>query len=378
MEDINYTPNSNKNQLIANHTYTHVPYPIICNNGNDPVTYIDLLDFGTLKRFGITDYETGLNPNADITTWQNFVISVDKHIRALNARIQSLESTVSLISITPSGNQEWYGETQDTFTANTNVNWMLSNTTDFSRTPASGQSTTIRYIGTENSSGTLEILTNKSSYTVGETAQITIRFNSGSSSTKSTTVTASSQISNTSKSFTITKYIEATSLSGVMCTNPDGSIVSKSLSNNAATFLYTFSTSGSQTFTASGTGVTSVSTTVTVSAGETPSRNTYWYVGIIPPTDPNNAEQNTGNNKWTPLSSKPSQISVATDMQIPISRWYVAIPHNYGFQPYESTGSSPDNVSFEKSSNALIINNIQYDIYHSWDPILSLNVIFKE
>ena len=377
MQDINYTPNTNKSQLIANHTYTHVPYPIICNNGNDPVTYIDLLDFGTLKRFGITDNETGLNPNVDITTWQNFVISVDKHLRALNARIQSLESTVSLISITPSGNQEWYNETQDTFTANTNVNWMLSDTTDFSRTPASGQSTTIRYIGTSGSSGTLEISTNKSSYTVGETATVTIRFNGGSSSTKSTTVTASSQISNASKSFTITKHIEAASLSNVTCTKPNGSTENKSFTNGSAVFQYTFNTSGSQTFTASGSGVTSVSKTVTVSAGETPSGSAYWYVGVVTPTDPNNAAQNTGNNKWTSLSSTPASISVNTGMEIPPAVWYIAIPHSYGFQAYDSTGAAPDQAAYTKSSNALTVNGIQYDLFTGAGMAIAVNAVFK-
>lgn len=102
----------------------------------------------------------------------------------------------------------------------------------------------------------------------------------------------------------------------------------------------------------------------------------YWYVGVIPPTDPNNPDENTGNNKWTLLTTTPTEISVNTDMQIPISRWYIAIPHSYGFQAYDSTGSSPDNVSFEKSQ--ITINNVQYDLFHSYDPILSVNVIFKK
>lgn len=109
------------------------------------------------------------------------------------------------------------------------------------------------------------------------------------------------------------------------------------------------------------------------SGGET---NDYWYVGVVSPTDPNNPDENTGNNKWTLLTTTPTEISVNTDMQIPISRWYIAIPHSYGFQAYDSTGSSPDNVSFEKSQ--ITINNVQYDLFHSYDPILSVNAVFKK
>ena len=102
----------------------------------------------------------------------------------------------------------------------------------------------------------------------------------------------------------------------------------------------------------------------------------YWYVGVIPPTDPNNPDENTGNNKWTYLSSTPSQIFVETDMQIPVAIWYIAIPHSYGFQAYDSTGASPDIATFTKSQ--VTINNIQYDLFTGNNKAISINAVFKK
>lgn len=102
----------------------------------------------------------------------------------------------------------------------------------------------------------------------------------------------------------------------------------------------------------------------------------YWYVGVIPPTDPNNPDENTGNNKWTLLTSEPSSISVNTDMQIPVAIWYIAIPHSYGFQAYDSTGASPDTATFTKSQ--VTINNIQYDLFTGNNKAISINAVFKK
>ena len=102
----------------------------------------------------------------------------------------------------------------------------------------------------------------------------------------------------------------------------------------------------------------------------------YWYVGVIPPTDPNNPDENKENNKWTLLTSEPSSISVNTDMQIPVAIWYIAIPHSYGFQAYDSTGASPDNATFTKSQ--VTINNIQYDLFTGNNKAISINAVFKK
>ena len=109
------------------------------------------------------------------------------------------------------------------------------------------------------------------------------------------------------------------------------------------------------------------------SGGET---NDYWYVGVIPPTDPNNPDENTGNNKWTLLTTTPTEISVNTDMQMPPAVWYIAIPHSYNFQAYDSTGAVPDVAAYTKSQ--ITISGIQYDLFTGAGMAISVNTVFKK
>ena len=102
----------------------------------------------------------------------------------------------------------------------------------------------------------------------------------------------------------------------------------------------------------------------------------YWYIGVIPPTDPNNPDENTGNNKWTLLTTTPTEISVNTDMQIPPAVWYIAIPHSYNFQAYDSTGAAPDEAAYTKSQ--ITISGIQYDLFTGAGRAPAVNAIFKK
>ncbi len=99
----------------------------------------------------------------------------------------------------------------------------------------------------------------------------------------------------------------------------------------------------------------------------------YWYVGQIMPSDPNNSNQNTGVNKWTQLTSTPSQLSIYS--QPSGGTWYVAIPHEYGFQAYDTTGTSPDTAAYNKSQ--ITINSISYDLFTSANQMLKVNAVFK-
>lgn len=99
----------------------------------------------------------------------------------------------------------------------------------------------------------------------------------------------------------------------------------------------------------------------------------YWYVGQIMPTDPKNAEQNTGVNKWTQLTSTPSQLFIYS--QPSGGTWYVAIPHEYGFQVYDTTGTCPDTAAYNKSQ--ININSVSYDLFTSSNQMLKVNAVFK-
>ncbi len=97
----------------------------------------------------------------------------------------------------------------------------------------------------------------------------------------------------------------------------------------------------------------------------------YWYVGTTKPV----SSSNVTSSGWTKLNSKPSQIDVNTDMVIPPVVWYVAIPHEYGFQPYESSGAVPDSGSWTKSQ--VTIQSVLYDVFTLNGSAPRVNAIYK-
>jgi len=101
----------------------------------------------------------------------------------------------------------------------------------------------------------------------------------------------------------------------------------------------------------------------------------YWYVGIVSPSEPTNNAENTGNNKWTQLTSKPESITISAGPQMPPEIWYIAIPHYYNFQAYDSTGAAPDIAAYDKS--LIIINGIEYDLFTKTGKTIAINAVFK-
>ena len=373
MEDIQYTP-INRSTIIANHQYTHAPYPIICNNNNtDIVTYIDLLGFGSISHFGFYDQDKGLNPATNITTWKDFVIVIDKHLRQLNDRILYLESLLSHISVNPSGTQNWTGtKIQDTFTATTSVLWSLTGThsNQFSLSAYQGAQTIVSFTGsTPTSEGTLSISTNKNSYTVGETATITMRFTPRSATTYTTTLKANSTTGNDSVSVIINKIFAAGTCSSVTYVAPNGSTSTKPLSNNSATATYSCSSAGTYTFKVQASGMNEASCQITVSQGTPdPTDTYYWYVGQ---TDPNNinsigtlATDYISGGGWYELgTSVPNTISQLVKGGDADKYWYVMVPVTSGttLKPVTSDMTTLDTSVSTLSTK--VYNGVTYQIY---------------
>ena len=99
----------------------------------------------------------------------------------------------------------------------------------------------------------------------------------------------------------------------------------------------------------------------------------YWYVGTTYPTDPTNVAQNTGVNKWTKLTSTPTQIHVGSDPEI--GTWYIAFPREYGFRAYDSNGGAADDATYTKSQ--ITIGNVEYDLFTSNNEMIRVNAYFK-
>ena len=69
-----------------------------------------------------------------------------------------------------------------------------------------------------------------------------------------------------------------------------------------------------------------------IKANAEPQTIYYWYVGIVPPTDPNNEEQNSGLNKWTVLPDNQAFVDVyALDDDLIEHTWYLAAPASRQF-----------------------------------------------
>lgn len=89
----------------------------------------------------------------------------------------------------------------------------------------------------------------------------------------------------------------------------------------------------------------------------------YWYVGTIPPSDPNNEEQNTGLNKWTSFGSilPTSDIEVVmVDDNYERHNWYVAAPYDANFTLYDGLNSGPDS-GWDRST--ITIGSVTYDLW---------------
>ena len=63
-------------------------------------------------------------------------------------------------------------------------------------------------------------------------------------------------------------------------------------------------------------------------------------------------------------------------MVMPPTVWYVAIPHEFGFQAYDSTGGAGDTGSWTKSQ--VTIQFVTYDVFTLVNPAISINAVFKK
>lgn len=90
----------------------------------------------------------------------------------------------------------------------------------------------------------------------------------------------------------------------------------------------------------------------------------YWYVGTTLPTNPTNAEQNIGLNKWTLLGSTlpTSDIKVAKeDPEYEEHIWYIAAPSSAGFVLYNATNIMSDERSWNKST--FNVGSVEYTLW---------------
>ena len=103
-------------------------------------------------------------------------------------------------------------------------------------------------------------------------------------------------------------------------------------------------------------------------SGETAS---YYYVGTTKPT----SSMTIPGDGWNKIDPNSNQIRIETQAIIPDVIHYVAIPHSYGYQCYDMTGSETQPAVFDVSQ--ITINGIEYDLFTSTETRYRLNCIFK-
>ena len=90
-----------------------------------------------------------------------------------------------------------------------------------------------------------------------------------------------------------------------------------------------------------------------------PQKTYYWYVGIIPPTDPSNAEENSGFNKWTVLPDSQASVQIyAEDENLIEHTWYLAAPASRQFV----TSFNGTQVGGWTTST-ITINGVEYTVW---------------
>lgn len=100
-------------------------------------------------------------------------------------------------------------------------------------------------------------------------------------------------------------------------------------------------------------------------AGGTADQTTYyWYVGVVPPTDPTSTSENTGLNKWTSLGTSlpTSSIQVVKeDPEYNDHTWYIAAPADANFTLYNATNVASNEAGWNKS--IITIGNVSYTLW---------------
>ena len=97
----------------------------------------------------------------------------------------------------------------------------------------------------------------------------------------------------------------------------------------------------------------------------------YYYVGTTKPT----SSMTIPGDGWNVIEQGSNQIVVNSEFLVPDRTWYIAIPHSYGYQAYDTTGAETEPNAYNVSQ--MTINNILYDLFTTANAAYSVYNIFK-
>ena len=102
----------------------------------------------------------------------------------------------------------------------------------------------------------------------------------------------------------------------------------------------------------------------------------YWYVGTTKPTVVNGTVANAETDVWTNIgTTKPNQIYIESADDYTFPKWYVAIPTEFNFQPYNMTGAELELSAWENQQDTTTLAG--YTIWTLANNDASLKAVFK-
>ena len=346
---MNYTSSV---QNTSQSVYT--PYIIKPGNGNDYVTYADLIKLGNITDFGYKDGYTSFS------TWQEFIISVHEHLRDLYERLGGIiPDTVSVtgVTISPPKSQTIYIDSTYQLNAtvspdnasNKSVTW-TSTAPAIARVSSSGLVTGVS-VGTANITVTT-VDGNKK-----DNATITVQQRNPDPVNVPVTGVSISPESAILTSIGATKQLTVT----VLPYNATNKTVAWNSSNQA---IATVSTNGLVTAKAAGTVNITVETesggymaTCAITVSPASQTTYYWYAGTSQPNTSNISTIGTSvTSKPSWPTSNPQSISV-TNTTGASSFIYYCFPAQWNVTIYDEDKKSEMTLA---TDSTFTYNNIEY------------------
>lgn len=352
--------------------YSCTPFPILKEGDTSSgiVTYLDLVDLGSITGFGVNLKEIGGTQRWDNTTinsWQTLFEAINEHLTIFNARLEELEQSANpdAVIITSKSNNQLEANVD-------NVSWS-SSSAKIIVNPSIGKTTTYSLSSSATSYGSFRLTASASSIQEGSSITITAQW-TGKTTTYDAIITAAkSGMTSATKSVQLPK--EAICPTSVTLDN--GKTITLN-SSGYGTLTYTPSV-GNYTIKTQG-NETQGSCSFTVTAHQV-TEDYYIYIGLERPTsatNPNNdlASNNTplyigyGAAGWRNIGSTISQYSasnpafnggqttVILDEDFNNVTCYVAVPEEMNI--YDGLG----NVSnFTINQSNVTIKGHKYNIF---------------
>ena len=259
--------------------YSCTPFPILKegDTSNGIVTYLDLVDLGSITEFGVNLTEIGGERNWDgvtIDNWKLLFEAINDHLTVFNARLKELEKDANpdAITITTKSNNQLEANVD-------NVSWS-SSSSKIIVNPAIGKTTTYSLSSSATSYGSFTLFVKTSLIEEGSPITINASWN-GKTTTYDAIITgAKSGMTSATKQVQLSKD----AICPTSVTLDNGKTIPLN-SDGVGSITYTPSVGNHTVKTQGNEGQGSCSFTVT--AKSQPTTTYYWYAGLTLPTSDN-------------------------------------------------------------------------------------------